>query len=400
MRIFLAVIILVSVFSVNLAQEPGCYVPVTITLHDLSSLPKATAEAMVNEWKQNIRAKKYELPNGKWDWSGQSWDFQHALIGWQTWDNVAPPVRRAMRDSIFSGELSAEAFVARDEKGPIRVLSATYDRGSRRIVFIAENAKKMPAAARKIEAAVISHILSKARAEDSFAFITAGGPRVEMRFGSNREAIRAAAEQLENPPQGKPEKGGVLDAVLEATTWLQPRQVGDSIFLMTMGLERKHKASFSKVRAAVAAGGIRVFAVQLGLSEIRSISYGLGGAVPYGGPDSDLYSAGFGLTTFFRQTTQLADGSGGICVVEGTEEKRYQLTDERLKGLKQGAEQMYQIITEHYVVQLDSTGSQLSLTLAPSVLEQLPWVLLRYPEFLPRCSMTVTGSSAQAKPRE
>ena len=399
MRVYTGIILLVFLTPPGRAQQVGCSLPVSITIHDLSSLPTATAERMAIEWKRNIQAKKYELPNGKWDWRRQSWDFQNALIGQQAWDNVTPSERRAMVSSAYSGNLPPEAFVARDKTGPIRVVSATYDRGPRRIVFVAENARKVPAAARKIEAAVITRILSKARSQDSFAFIAARGPRVELPFGSSREVIRAAAEELESPAPGRPAREGALDAILEATTWFQPAQTGDSILVMTMGLERKHKASFSKVRAAVAAGGIRVFAVQLGLSQIKSLSYGLRGAVPYGVPDSDLSSAGFGLNTFFRQTGQLSDLSGGTWVVEDTEGKTYQLTDEHLNGLMHIAERMYETIVGHYILQLDATGLQVSITLAPSALERLPWVLLRYPEYPPKCVNTSTMHPAEAVPR-
>ena len=178
----------------------------------------------------------------------------------------------------------------------------------------------------------------------------------------------------------------MLDAVLEATTWLQPPEVGDSILVMTMGLEKKHKASFSKVRAAVAAGGTRVFALQLGLYSIESQSGGVDRGVPHY-PDSSLQNEVIGLHAVFDQTRALAEGSGGIWVLENTEEgKNYKLTDDRLKGLQVGGEMIYRRMRECYILKLGSAGPHLVIGLTEPFLEQLPWVRLHYPEYLPPCS--------------
>ncbi len=368
MRVCLVAVFLVSVCYRGLAQQPACTVPVTVVTPNLSPAQQATLDAM--DWQP-------PLPSWKYMWL----------------DFITPRL-----ESLPVTNLSADAFLARDKKGPIRVLSATYDTGPRRIVFVAENAKKMPAAAREIEAAVISQVLSKARSEDSFALLTARGPRVELRFGSSREAVLTAAKQIANPPQGKPGKGGVLDAVLEATTWLQPHRPGDSIFVMTMGLERKHSANLPKVRIAVAAGGIRVFAVQLGRYEIRSVAGGVDGAVPYGGPDSDLTSAAFGLTAYFRQTVQLAGESGGSWLLENTEGRSYALSSGRRRWLLFEAEKMYKAAIKLYLVGLDSTSSGLSIRLTPSGLERTPWVRVSYPSYLPVCSNARSLGSGQEPP--
>lgn len=393
MRITMAVILLFSVCSAGLAEQQPCSVPVSVTVHDLSSLPRGTAEAMVNEWKQNIRAKKYELPDGRWDWSRESWDFQKALIARETWDILKRPSARALQNSIFTGDLSAEAFVARINNEPVRVQSVIIDRGPRRVTFVVENGKKMPEAARKIEAAVISAILSKARPEDSFALLTARGPRVALRFGSSREAVRAAAEELASPPQGKAGGQGVLDAILEATTWFQPPQTGDSVLVVTMGLESRHKAGFSKVRAAVAAGGIRVFGFQLGAYSVDSLS---------GGSNFDsLYIQGFGKISRLDQTFVLSEGSGGRAVLEDTQQrKQYRLTDERLEELKNKGEMMYEEVTKYYALQLDSVGPGLAVGLTQPVLSQLPWVLIYYPEYVLPCSSTATTAAAETRSKQ
>ncbi|MBZ5543683.1 MAG: hypothetical protein LAO07_08390 [Acidobacteriia bacterium] len=353
MRRYLVTVLLLSVCHPGLAQQPACTVPATVVAPDLSPAQKASLDAM--DWQP-------PLPSLKYQWL----DFITPLL-----------------ESVPVTNLSADAFVARDKKGPIRVLSATYDRGPRRVILVAENGKKMPAAARKIEAAVISDVLSKARTEDSFALLTARGPRVDLHFGSSREAIRAAAEQLENPPRGKPGKGGVLDAVLEATTWFQPPRAGDSIFVLALHAESKHRASFSEVRATLAVGHIRVFACELG-------------QISQPNPE-DLqhtsFDGGYSSTTYIPvgnvdHLVALSNGSGGLTVGEDTEKRNYTLSDGRLKRLQYEAEIMYKAVTEHYLVGLDSASPNLSIRLASSVLSGTPWATVSYPTYLPPCSNT------------
>ena len=337
--------------------QPPCLVPVNVTVPDLTSLPIAAADTLAAEWKQNIQTQKYQLADGSWDQQEASWDLWKSL-------NRATQPKMALVDDLSAGD-----FVVRDKKRLLQVQPVTSAHGPQRIIFVVENGQQMPAAARKTQAAVVSHILSKARAEDSFALLTAEGPRVELRFGSSRDALRAAAEQLGNPPQGKSGSPGALAAVLEATTWLQPPQPGDSIFVTSRGFESGLTVSFSKVRAALAAGHIRVFGVQFG-----------------------WYS---------YVATQLFNDSGGWAT-DGTPPRASQfgLTDDRLRELESDAEEMYMEATEHYLLQLDSFGSQLTVDLASSTLNRFPWAHVRYPHHLPACANPATTPSAEAGPRK
>lgn len=378
MRIRMAVILLFSVCSAGLAEQLPCRVPVNVVVPDLSSLPKPAADAMVAEWKQHFQ----EMREHRRDWSWQ--------VDWGLFGSVGRPGSCLPPDCASVANLSAEGFVARDKNGPVRVRSATYDRGPRRIVFVVENAKKMPVAARKIEAAVISHILAKARPQDSFALLTARGPGLALRFGSSRDAIRAAAEQLGNPPQGEPGGEGVLDAVLEATTWFQQPQPGDSIIVMALRLEGKHNASFSDLRAAVTAGRIRVFGFQLGEYSYEDLGRGR--------TFESWDVQDFGRSVLFDWIRALAEATGGALVLENTEEgKQYKLTDDRLKGLQVGGEMIYKAITEFYLLQLERTGPHVVIALAPPVLEQLPWASVVYPKSLPPSSSTTAATPARTE---
>jgi len=346
---------------------------------------------MASEWQRNLGAKKYELSDGTWDLTRQYLDFYEGLSSKFPWYFQPGPVGGASpRSGIVTG-LTAEAFLAHDKKGPIRIQSAMIDRGPRRIVFVVENGKDINPAGRRIEAAVITHILSKARPEDSFALLTARGPRVEFRFGSTREAIRTAAQQLERPPQGKSGKGGVLDALLEATTWLQPSQPGDSIFLMTLHLEDKHRASFSKVRAAVAAGRIRVFGFQLG-EQVIQITDAINTAA------ESLEMQVFGQYSILNQALLLSRDSGGDATLENTQDKKqYILTGDRLRLLQGTGEAMYMEATDVYLLQLDRSGPDVVLRLSLPLLSHLPWAWMRYPMYMTPCSSPATPTPAQAE---
>lgn len=233
MRVCLRAVLLVLTSSAGLGQEPPCTIPASVITPNISS-DHATAQGV------GIRGTVLPgLPEA----------------------GVISTIPTVEADPVPN--LTSDDFVVETDHHPVRVLSTSFDSGPHRIAFVVENGKQMSKAARGIEVAVISSILAKARPEDSFALLTARGPRVELRFGSSRDAIQKAVEELGNPPQNMPSGHGVLDALLEVTNWFQPSQPGDSILVMTLRLENKHKASFSTVRTALATHRIRVFGFQL-----------------------------------------------------------------------------------------------------------------------------------------
>jgi hypothetical protein len=285
--------------------------------------------------------------------------------------------------------LSADGLVARNKKDPIPILSLTTDSGPRRIVFVLENGRPMPAAARKIESEVVSDILSNARAEDSFALLTARGPREKIGFGATHDALKATAEELGNPSQRKSDGDGVLDALLEATTWFQQPQAGDSIILMTMGLESHHKVRYAKVRTAVADGRIRVFILLLGQFVVGFDSSGVAFAAD--GPPRFTED----VLPNLENVLALGICSGGAVAQEKTDDpmRRYTLTDHRLRRLKNVGEQMYKAITECYLAELNCPSRNLVIDLADPIRKRLPKAMILYPRLLPRCSPAVRNKS-------
>jgi len=343
MRVLTAWSLLFLFWSTGSAQQPPCNVPVNVIAPDLSSLSKADADLVAARWKEHTKGGARTAVSRDSDWSWQADNYFSWLGG------------SVSADWNLIQQLPASAFIAEQKNRLVQVQSSTVDRGPRRVVFVVEDGEGAPAAARGAESILISGILSKARSEDSFALLTALGPRVELRLGSSRDAIGFAAERLAKAAPAKADGEGVLDAVLEASTWFRPPQPGDSILLMTMHLEGRHKATFARVRAALAAGPIRVFGFQLGNDREFLPTY----------PGSTE-----GNVSYSDKLFALTGRTGGMCYLMG--------------GPREAA-MIYEAITEYYVLQLSSHGPRVAIDLVPSVRSQLPMARVLYPRDLPPC---------------
>ena len=293
-------------------------------------------------------------------------------------DGVDMTVRMLEHSLIMPGavgiaDLTPEAFSARNGKHPVAIRSLTVERGRRRLVFVVENGKQMNAAARKIEAAVISGILSKGRPEDSFALITAGGPRMELHFGSGRDVILTTAEQLASPPQQKEKGQSALDAVEEAASWLDAPQAGDSIFVLALNLEGRHRTSFSKVREALSNGHIRLFGLELGYVTQPDPER------LYAGEDITTQLLGMGVGNV-DHLLQLSRDSGGAFACENTlQGKKYKLGPAKLERLVAAGGHMYLMAVSYYVLGLDCADGTVVIALLPSVQQKLPQAFVLYP---------------------
>ena len=162
----------------------------------------------------------------------------------------------AAKGGIIRG-LKADDLVAAAGKGrSIPIESLTYDAGPRRIVFVIDTTRGLPAEARKAESKIAANILDHARPNDSFALITARGVARQVKFEQGRDAVKQAVLELS---EGTGEKSnlGVLDAMDQAIGWLGEPQPGDSIFLLALDLEGNHKANYKKIAQALAEHQVR-----------------------------------------------------------------------------------------------------------------------------------------------
>lgn len=296
---------------------------------------------------------------------------------------VDVPLNVVMPDAALVRNIPSGGFVARHRGDRLTIQSVSVDTAPRRIVLVAENGKNVTPAARKIEASVLAALVTNARAEDSFAMLTARGPRKELRFGAARDALLASIRELSSRPEGKDQGNSALEAVLEAAGWMQPSQPGDSIILLTMGLAPAGGVGYGKVRRALTAGGIRLFGFQLGRLYAGIYSVGIvpgpaGGVLPRATIDPN------------RETVfDLGEETGGFFLEEDTEgdpQREYQLTDQQLQLLNKYIKQMYKTITEFYLIRLASAPKGFSLDLTDALRQQLPKARMIYPRDIPRCS--------------
>jgi hypothetical protein len=287
------------------------------------------------------------------------------------------PVTVMLPDGSLIQKLGINGFIARDKQALIPIGALTADVGPRRIIFVVENGKRVPEAARKIEVTVISDLLTNAREIDSFALLTSTGPRRELPFSSSREALKAALKDLDKPTQAKNRPYQVLEAVLQAAGWFQQPQPGDSILLMTMGTESDQTTRFSKVEAALAAARIRLFGINLGMRIAGSFDSSL-----LFGPRGMVSSSG-GIYPNRESLFALSAHSGGFALAEnaaGDPWQEYKLTDTRLRELTDLAWQMYKAITEYCHLQLESPTINFELDLSDEIRKQLPRARVLYPK--------------------
>jgi len=292
------------------------------------------------------------------------------------------PVNIVTPELALVRHVPKDGFIAHQGGGALVIHSADADTSPRRIVLVVENGENVNSAARKVEAGVLGDIVNNARGEDSLAFLTALGPRKELPFGVSRDTLLSSIKDLSSPLKGKDHGKSVLEAVLEASSWLQPSQAGDSVILLTMGLEPQGETRYGKVTKILTTSGIRLFGFQLGAVYIGTFSSHLG----------PIASGPLPITTFDpnRETIfDLAEETGGLFLEENTEgdpQLRYHLTDDRLQELGFFAGQLYKGVVEYYRVRLGSTPEGFVIDLSDSVRQKVPKAHVLYPRRMPNCS--------------
>lgn len=287
-----------------------------------------------------------------------------------------------MPDSSLVLDLTQDDLVARHGREVLAIRSIETDTAARRIVLVAENEKRLSPAARQVEVGILGTILNHARAEDSFAFLTAQGPRQELRFGTPREALASAIGELSTRASGKDRGLPTLDAVLEAANWLQPPQRGDSVVLLTLGLGIDDPA-YGRVEKALTNAGQRLFGFQVG--RILAGIYGVG-LVP--GPNGAMVPTAT-IEPNRHTAFDLSDETGGFFFEEDTEgnpRRTYRLTAGRLRFLEGYGLQLYKGIVECYRIRLEALPGHFTIDLNESLRQKLPKARVLYPRGLKPCS--------------
>jgi len=268
--------------------------------------------------------------------------------------------------------LPPDALVASDRGQPVHILSVETDSGPRRIAMVAGGLRLQTTMGQPMSQAVpvaIESILSKARPQDSFALSIAGDPPLTLPFGSSRDAIQAAVEQLRRPNRGKGGGRAVLDALLGAAAWFGSPLMGDTIVLFG-GLPHESRGRLSKLRGALANGRIRLL-------------------VFTGTAMTTVGGNGFLIGDWVSPLAWLCSWSGG-----GYEFVGYggaKATDENRWLWQNEGESLYGRTTTIYILQLERTGPGVAVYLSPQFRDQMPHAAVTYPWPLPVCPPAGVG---------
>jgi hypothetical protein len=293
------------------------------------------------------------------------------------------PVSVLLPDGALVRNLNSTQIVAKSKGNTLPIGGLTTDKEPRHIVIVVETGARVPGAARTIESEILSEVVANSRPDDRFALLTARGPAVEVQLGERRELLRMAIRELSAKPPGTSRSLGLLDALQEAVSWLQPHQHGDAILVLTMGIEDdRSRAKYAKVRDALTEDGIRLFGFQLG-SIIGGHVHNELGPLPDGPgviPSASIVANEEGLDSLSRE-------SGGFIFVEDTINpvQPYKLTDERLRLLRSRGRQIYKAVIEYYLVTATFQQKDFSIDLSDAVRAKLPSAVLAYPRKFPAC---------------
>jgi hypothetical protein len=310
---------------------------------------------------------------------------------------VALPTIVALPNAALVQRLGTDGFVARDKNGPAKIKTVISDRGPRHVLFVVETGKQVPPAVRNVEMEILAEILKDARQEDSFALLTAHGPRREVRFGTSKETLKSTVEEIGVGASGKNEGNGLLDAIFEGIDWFRPYNAGDAVIVLTLGIESNHQVSFAKVRDGLAKEGIHLFGFQLGPFFAGSYNTYLS-TTPFGQ---------LSLTGWFDPNREnlfaLSRYTGGFVALENAEgdpQKAYQLTDQRLHAIRHAAQQEYKAIVEFYIIKIEGSPKNLEIDLAESIRRELPKAEVIYPRNSQNCSQVSAGNAVGEGNRE
>jgi hypothetical protein len=251
------------------------------------------------------------------------------------------------------------------------VENVAYDSGARRVLFILDTGRWLPPEARKAETTLVTYILSRARATDTFALLTTRGALRKVSFDESRDHLTKALQELAVDPKEQEKAPNVLDTMMNGMQWFGEPRPGDAILIMADHLEGSmsgtspsvkyqprtttgngpmqgvvqdnvavgepsSRVKFSTVAETLADHRIRVFGLQLG-------------------------GVNATLTTAFEPGEEnlfgIALGSGGYAVLDGTDAYgSYVMTDARAEGLQHKAFQLYGAIAEFYLLRVNAAA--------------------------------------------
>jgi hypothetical protein len=265
--------------------------------------------------------------------------------------------------------LTPQDLTIRQNKQSLVIESVKYDSASRRVLLLLDTSARLPVDARKAEVALARYILSRARAADSFALLTARGALRQVRFEEGKESILHALQELSADPKEAVKGENILDTMVQGIAWFGPPRPGDAILIMADHLEelneptqfigrtvsgtgpmqgvatdrgpsfeKQSKIKFSAVTRMLAEHQVRVFGLQLGALK----------AAPLGGRVDPNDENLFGIS----------QATGGFAVFDPVDSfGSYVLTEGRLQTLQDMVWRLYATIAQFYVVRVESKSA-------------------------------------------
>jgi hypothetical protein len=278
--------------------------------------------------------------------------------------------------------LHREDFSVRGKHDRIDIESVQYDTAPRRIILIVDNGPSLNPDARKAQAQILGHVLSDARPEDSFAFVSARGPQVEVPFSEPREKVRQVLENTLSSGGGGGNGDGFLDAVMRGISLFNGPHQGDAIIAMTSEFEKSRGGTYRAVAEALAQDHIRMFGFLLGpmMKGAYFTRVGPGATPTVFVPNAQNFST-------------ITWNSGGYMLEEQTEMpwKEYKLSADHSAELETKGWRIYSAIAEFYRLQVRlpagmNARSEWTVELSSTLHKRMPTAEVIYPRSLPVCN--------------
>lgn len=265
--------------------------------------------------------------------------------------------------------LTPQDLTVRQNKQSLAIQSVKYDSAPRRVLLLMDTSARLPVDARKAEVALVRYLLSRARAADSFALLTARGPLRQVRFEEGKESVLRVLQELSADPKEAVKGENILDTMVQGVAWFGQPRPGDAILIMADHLEesneptqfigrtvsgtgpmqgvvtdrgpsfeKQSKIKFSAVTRMLAEHQVRVFGLQLGALKAAPL------ASKIDPNDENLF--GISLAT------------GGFAVFDPVDSfGSYVLTESRLQTLQDMVWRLYATIAQFYLVRVESKSS-------------------------------------------
>lgn len=148
---------------------------------------------------------------------------------------------------------------------PVRVVSAAYDTGPKRVVIVVDVSGSMTGSGRlRWGLAFAQYVVSLAPPETSLALITfSNGIEDTLNFSQSRDALKKEIVRLQSSPLDGakvPRKTALNDVLVGTLALLRPTIVGDAICLVTDGGENSSRTSQSEMEDLFRTNDVRLFA--------------------------------------------------------------------------------------------------------------------------------------------